>query len=471
MATVVVVGALSYLALHLFEPSLSLTWGYAHLNRYPGAWLTALAFAFSLPTIARYLDALPIARRPMPAPSWKLALGFALGAGALFLAIGWFVPTKPFSLDTSSFAIQVWKGETWTMRWYLLLATFTGLLRFAEWAWPAPVPARDLVPIVNAFLSGFSYALLAGSARRLGRDAFEVCVITLLAWTAFGNLQLALYYVDVYPFVQFVFALFLWTALRTLLDDVHPAWPIGIAMLAPFFYLGLLLLLPAAGLIVIVTLQRERAVRRLGAAFTAVVVGFGLATLPAYGRPFALGPLLADLSETPTARLGLSPDSSLLPIGYMLSAAHLWEWVHTFILIDGVGFLLCATTGIPLLLRFLRGDAITPPGLLILLLGPVLVYSFTMDPLWGPYWDWDLFSYAAVPTSVFGAYSLVRWFRDTRELRAALAGLLIAASVVHLAARLNTVEFDQARHTRESPPHVPLRAPGDAAPYWQDGTE
>ena len=70
-------------------------------------------------------------------------------------------------------------------------------------------------------------AALAGCARRLGRTRGEVVAITLLAWSAFGVLQLAIGYVDVYPTVLALMALYLWAALGALDGTLHPVWALG----------------------------------------------------------------------------------------------------------------------------------------------------------------------------------------------------------------------------------------------------
>src|SRR5437879_5873509 len=85
----------------------------------------------------------------------------------------------------------------------------------------------------------------ARAARRRGRTPGEAGAIALVAWTAFGVAQLVPGYLDVYPFALAVTALYLWTALGTLAGDVHPGWPLVIAFLAPFFYIGLVLLVPS----------------------------------------------------------------------------------------------------------------------------------------------------------------------------------------------------------------------------------
>src|SRR4029077_12672520 len=71
----------------------------------------------------------------------------------------------------------------------------------------------------------------------------------------------------------------------------------------------------------------------------------GTATLPGFGAPFAWGAFVARAHADSGWQLGLSPTSSLLPPGYMLSGAHAREVVHTLLLVDGVGVLLLVVCG------------------------------------------------------------------------------------------------------------------------------
>jgi hypothetical protein len=128
-------------------------------------------------------------------------------------------------------------------------------------------------------------------------------------------------------------------------------------------------------------------------------------------------------------------------------------------LIDGVGVLLCSTCGVAVLAREIRRPSDPRPWLLAALLAPCLGYMFVMDPIWGPYSDWDLFSYVAVPTSLLGSYALLVWGRG-RRATAWLVGLALAASSVHVLARFNALDVDIARHRHESPFHLPGFAPG-----------
>jgi hypothetical protein len=147
----------------------------------------AIALIAILPFLALAADRSPVLEGPWPVASRRTAFVCGLSLSLLFLAVGWWYPAKPLCIDSPWFAIEVYLGKFGCMRWYLTLATYTPLLRVAEWIAPFKVPARTFVTVLNAFASGAAYVLLLGCARRLGRDRFEVVAITLLTWGAFGN--------------------------------------------------------------------------------------------------------------------------------------------------------------------------------------------------------------------------------------------------------------------------------------------
>jgi hypothetical protein len=83
-----------------------------------------------------------------------------------------------------------------------------------------------------------------------------------------------------------------------------------------------------------------------------------------------------------------------------------------------------------------------------------LAYLIAMDPVYGPYADWDLFGYGAAVTSLLGAFAFVAWGRTCPRLFAPLLGLALAAAGVHLLARLNALDVDFHIHAIESPFHL-----------------
>src|SRR5207244_4492767 len=80
------------------------------------------------------------------------------------------------------------------------------------------------------------------------------------------------------------------------------------------------------------------------------------------------------------------------------------------------------------------------PALLALLVAPWLAYVVAMDPLFGAFADWDLFSYGAAATSLLGAYAFVAWGRAAPRAFGWLLGLALAAASVHLLARWNALD-------------------------------
>jgi len=255
-------------------------------------------------------------------------------------------------------------------------------------------------------------------------------------------------YLDVYPFALAVTALYLWTALGALAGDVHPGWPLVIAFLAPFFYIGLVLLVPSTFVIALAAARRPAGGARLALGLLAAVAAAGAATLPGFGAPFAWAAFVARAHADSGYQLGFSPTSSLLPLAHMLSGAHAREVVHTLLLVDGVGVLLLVVCGAWLP----RRDPAA--ALLALVVAPWLAYVVAMDPLFGAFADWDLFSYGAAATSLLGAYAFVVWGREHERAFAWLLGLAIASAGVHLLARWNALDVDLPRHLLESPYHA-----------------
>ena len=255
-------------------------------------------------------------------------------------------------------------------------------------------------------------------------------------------------YLDVYPFALAVTALYLCTALGALAGDVHPGWPLALAFVAPFFYIGLVLLLPSTAVIALSAARRPEARAPLALGLLAAVAAAGAATLPGFGAPFAWRAFVARAHADSGWQLGLSPTSSLLPLGYLLSGAHAREVVHTLLLVDGVGVLLLVVCGAWLP----RRDPAA--ALLALLVAPWLAYVVAMDPLFGAFADWDLFSYGTAATSLIGAYAFVAWGRAAPRAFGWLLGLALAAASVHLLARWNALDVDLPRHLLESPYHL-----------------
>ena len=354
------------------------------------------------------------------------------------------MPAPLVSIDPWFLVKSVAEGTGENGRWYLLLWSYERL-GAAVRPW---LDAPQVIRTVSGLAASVALVALAGVARRLGRTRGEAGAITLLAWSAFGTAQLVPGYLDVYPFALAVTALYLCTALGALAGDVHPGWPLALAFVAPFFYIGLVLLLPSTAVIALSAARRPEARAPLALGLLAAVAAAGAATLPGFGAPFAWRAFVARAHADSGWQLGLSPTSSLLPLGYLLSGAHAREVVHTLLLVDGVGVLLLVVCGAWLP----RRDPAA--ALLALLVAPWLAYVVAMDPLFGAFADWDLFSYGAAATSLLGAYAFVAWGRAAPRAFGWLLGLALAAASVHLLARWNALDVDLPRHLLESPYHV-----------------
>src|SRR5439155_275708 len=84
------------------------------------------------------------------------------------------------------------------------------------------LPWLGVIRGTNAAFSAVALLALAGAARRLGQSRREAAAITLLAWSAFGILQLVMGYTDIYPFPLAVTAVYCWLALGVIAGEVHP---------------------------------------------------------------------------------------------------------------------------------------------------------------------------------------------------------------------------------------------------------
>ncbi len=447
-ALVLAFGLAAYLALHFLAPPLAMTWGFAHLDR--RAWLpwVAAALVAALPAAT-----LAIWERPaLAAPPRPVGWGTALGAVALaWLALGVagaLSPAPAVSVDPVAYVQGVATGSGLVARWYLTVWSLSHVA-----AWLAPV--AGVVAVIrgaSALSVAVALAALAGAARQLGRTRGEALAITLLASTAFGVLQLGLGYIDVYPIPLAATALYVWTGLRAVRGTGHPAWPFAIAAVGPFWYVGLVLLAPSLVVLAALALRRPGEGRRLALAVGVAVLAAGAATLPATGRPFAWGTVLAQVvaASTWAPRPGWS-SGDLLPVAYMVGARHAAEVLQLVVLIDGVGVLLLVVAGATALARGAWDPAAAFLGLIVI---AWLAYLIAMDPVYGPYADWDLFGYGAAVTSLLGAFAFVAWGRTCPRLFAPLLGLALAAAGVHLLARLNALDVDFHIHAIESPFHL-----------------
>jgi hypothetical protein len=89
-------------------------------------------------------------------------------------------------------------------------------------------------------------------------------------------------------------------------------------------------------------------------------------------------------------------------------------------------------------------------------LAPQLAYLLAMDPLFGHFADWDLFSTLAASTSLFGGAAFVTWGRGAPARTGFLLGVALATALVHLLARLNALDVAFAAHLAETPFRVTI---------------
>jgi hypothetical protein len=454
-AGAITLGCVALLVLHAFEPPGPFTWAYAHLGRRPALPVLAALVVVTLPPVVAWLWRRPWASAPVAVlGAGRVVPLVALGT-VVVTALGLWWPVTPICIDAWYFATSVGKGTAGSPRWYLTVWTFGKLAPL----FPAFMAPLTVVRTMNCLVAAWGLAALAASGRALGRTEGEAAALTAVAWTSFGVLQLALGYVDVYPTALCWTALYLWAGSAVLLRDRHPLWPAAAAAAAPFFYVGLVLVAPSC-LVVLWVVARRHGPRRVLEALAVAIVLAGLATWPGYGMPFAWRAFAHELAPALAPGAPIDGRGALLPTWEIASA---WLWLgiaHLLVLVDGLGVLLLATCGATAIRRAPRPLVVWG----VALLAPSLAYVVTMDPLFGLFADWDLFSYVAAITAMCGAYAFVVWGRRAPRSFAPLLGLVLATALVHLMARLNALDVDFHRHLAETPFRVPVTkpAPGDA---------
>lgn len=449
-------GCGAILLLHFVEPPLAITWSHAHLGRSP--WRPPLAglAVVLLPLVARRSFRTALWRRRRSDP-WGLVPALALLAvlaPVLMLAATELRVFQP-GLDQHYYLGAVNDPVHGIKRWYLTGAIshlvaryFAGAPRGLLQVWMV----ADTVLRLNALFGAVALAALAGAARTLADSRGEAIAITLLVWSTFGVLEISAGYLDVYPAALMVLSLYLWTALRALRAEIHPAWSFALAALGPFWYEGLAIIGPSTVILAWQVAIRPRGRRDLLVALAVALGVAGLATVPGYGVPFAWLAFVRDLLAQNATAFGYSPTTSLVPWPVLRTPAHLREVLHTILLVDAVGVLLVLVCGAACFRVVLREPAL---ALLAALALPYLAYVVLMDAVQGAFADWDLFSYGAATTALLGAALFVRWGRGGSRAFPLLLGLALATNVVHLLARFHALGVEVERHLAESPVHVP----------------
>lgn len=439
------------LVLHFAVPSLEVTWSYAHLWRDPRLVVAALWLVALLPPATAWAWARPAARTPLrPLPRW--ALMASVGLGIVLVPLTLRHAAQSISLD------QWWVHEcirdpaaNQNARWHLIVWTLHVLCT----PWQGLVWLATAVRGLNTFLAWLGLLALAATARRLATTRGEAIAITALVWSALGVCQLLIAYLDVYPAALLIQSIYLWTSCRALDGGGRVTWPIAIAMISPFFYVGLVLLAPSAALLALTALRTRSGRRDLVAGMALGVLAAGAATVPGFGRPFAWSAYAAALINVSAAPGGYSDSSTLLPASFLFSLPHLLDLAHLVILIDGVGLVLLVLFGWWALFSRSHPPAGRLHALFLLTVAvPYFAYFATMDELWGAFVDWDCFSFGVSAPTLLGAYGFVVWGRRRPRAFAWLLGVALATSGVHLLARLNALHVDLNVHLLESPPRV-----------------
>ena len=447
------------LALHFIEPQLGQSWSYAHLSRASWLpWLGALAVV-SLPLLARALWARASARRELTPTTAVVGASFGLGVFAVLLVLAYFFPAPSTSLDAGLFL--GWVSHSGDVaRWHLLLRSY----RLAVDAAAGVADPLTVVLVINSGMACIAITALVATARLLAQTRREAVALALLSLSTMGIAQLCVGYSDVYPLPLAAMATYVFCSLRAMSGHLHPFWPLVLVAVGPFFYVGLVLLAPSLAIVFGCELRRPGGPRRLAVGAGLAALLSGATTLPRFGEFFAWRAFLAAIDALPATHMGANATGYSLPLEQLLTLSRLEEVAHVLLLVDPVGWVLLLGTAAFAISRWRRDarwrrDEAPALAFLALLVVPSLVFVVVMEPLYGAYGDWDLFSYPAVGTAVLGGYAFVSWGRAFPKWFPWLLGLALACASVHLLARLNALDVEGERHRLESPSHIALAPP------------
>ncbi len=450
VASILATGLGAYILLHFAEPDLAITWSYAHLHRRPFLPWVGGALVVLLPALGAALWRHPAAQRPLGHLSRPRIFGtvIALFVGLFTLSL-WF-PQVPHAIDSAEFLFGASQpGFHFNPRWYLSIRTY----RLLSTVLVPPLSPEHFARGMNALLGAVALTAFAGSARLLSKTRGEAIALTLLVWSSFAVLQMSIGYLDIYPVPLAVSAVYVWLALRVLEQRTQLLWPLLIVGVGPFFYIGLILLAPSAIFLVFDVVRRDRGFRHVWRPMLLTAACAVFATVPGHGYPLAWSEWYAEAAQAASCHWGYQDSSCLLPLDYMFSWPHLNEMIHLLLLVDGIGLLLFAVCTSSELLRDPQKI-----DLRVLILGSIAAGHFALllvlDPLFGPYSDWDAYTYPAVPLTLLGGWGFLLWGRRQPRLFGFLLGLALAAASIHALARLNAMHVDYRRHLKESPCHV-----------------
>ena len=441
---------IAVLGLHFLSPALSITWSYAHLARDPWRVIAAAVLVSTLPALGAWGWQRPLGMRPLAPWSGRALAVAGVVTIATFALLGGFAPAPASNYDSIVLLDAIRGARDAPMRWMLGAATLETLYGLLA----AGAGTTRFVASVNSALAAIGLLGLFVAGREVTRTRGEAVALGALVVSAFGTAQIAIGYVEVYPVALGVLGAYIGLAARSVQRDSSLVACAVIAGIAPFCYVGLALLAPSAVVLAIIVGRRPGGLRRVALAAGAGLAVAGLATVPEYGVPFAWTTFLADVAADSHAQIGLQQGSPLLPLRYIVSAEHLNEVVHSLLLVDPVGWLLLLGPGVALAVR--RGLRAASPFAVFLgaIVLPYLLYSFSMDPLFGAYLDWDLWVTGAPAVSLLGGWAFLVWGREHPRSTGALLGLALACAGVHALARLHAMPFDAERHLRESPSHI-----------------
>jgi hypothetical protein len=256
--------------------------------------------------------------------------------------------------------------------------------------------------------------------------------------SAYGLYQLWFGYTEVYALVALGWALVILVYLLVLDQKIRLVWASILSAIVYLFYIGNLLILPPYVLLMVVCIWRQPHRRdRFSQVILNLVVFCVTLTLCLYLVQGINVVQLWDSNRLELQARGNPSNSIFYNIEGLLSQQHLGDFTNEWILIDATGLMLTIIS--PALWFLFRQSGQFNVNARVWLLGTIAVsyvaYSFIMTPILGYPKDWDLFSYIALFTALFGFY-IYLLSQDQMPGSRLVYGGLAMSGWVHLVATL-----------------------------------
>ena len=340
-------------------------------------------------------------------------------ASTVTLAILWLIAAFMFwsfrtsvTLGDGAYIAQRMENEHYfSTRWYLAYLIILGVHRTLGTL--LSLTPLESLRLTSVLAGATSVVLLAKIVGRLFPQHREQWLLVWLLPSAYGLIQLWFGYAEIYPLVAFGWIVLIWVYLLVLDNKLSLVWASMTSGIVYLFYIGNVLILPAYGYLILLSVSRlpnwQTRLKNLVLNFLVLIGTIMLCLSLKFGTNFVR--YWASQVASANTVMGASSDSIFYPAAMLLGKNHIMNIINEWLLVDASGILL---TILGLLLWKLstsqrrsqeRNSRMYLLGLVAI---PYLVYSFMMEPLLGYPMDWDLFSYVALFTWLFGGYVFIQ---------------------------------------------------------------